>query len=737
MSLRNKIILSGLIILYSLPVCAQSTSYNDSVSVFQLLKKAEEYLRKSDYVNALDYSNKAKELSAQKNYLRGEAYSIIKITDILIEKGEYHTAADLPESVFKIGTKLKDSLVMAISYLHTAQLYMYHEKLNDALIYFDKALKLKLVKYNSPYSGLAWNDMGYTFGLKGDLQKQAECLISSLRQYEIINYEPGMAMVFSNLSSLFNQLGEKEKSINYAKKAITIREKIQDYQHLSISCCNLSQLYMGVDGNEAAKYQQLCVKYALLSQDIKRIAHSYVSSSIMALSQRKFSESLFYELKAIDLLEKNNVKDVLLARRYIMAGTSSAELHTDSVASAGYYKKGIELAQKLSDKFTLRDAYLHRAIFYKERKDFFNAYENYKKFIIYKDSIVTDNTKTAIAEIETKYETEKKDQQIFQLNAVQKIRELQIEKQKAIISGNILVAKQKESEISLLSKSRELQQVLIDQQKEKLEKQLLVTKNNEQQLILAHQAKQLQLKQMQSEKQLRNIMIAAIIVSIILAVVLFNRYQLKKKLQQQKELLTVRNNIAKDLHDDIGSTLTSIKILSEVSKINLDKDLQKAASFLQKIRDQSSEMEQGMSDIVWAIKPDNDKLEKMVIRMREYISQTLESKNIKSVFNVDENVLNKSIGMQQRRDLFLIFKEAVNNAAKYSKADNVNIDLKCIHGKVLLRISDDGVGFDISQSTSSNGLTNIRERAKNLNGQADIISVPGKGTTINFNMPAT
>src|SRR5688572_30035817 len=170
-------------------------------------------------------------------------------------------------------------------------------------------------------------------------------------------------------------------------------------------------------------------------------------------------------------------------------------------------------------------------------------------------------------------------------------------------------------------------------------------------------------------------MIGGIVLFIILGLVLFNRYQLKKKLQQQNELLAVRNNIAKDLHDEIGSTLTSIKILSEVSQSNLQKDQLKTSNLLNKITEQSSQMQQGMSDIVWAIKPDNDKLENMLVRMRGYSSHTLESKNIEALFHVDENVLSQSLDMQQRRDFFLIFKEAVNNAAKYSQATKVEIDI--------------------------------------------------------------
>jgi signal transduction histidine kinase len=232
-------------------------------------------------------------------------------------------------------------------------------------------------------------------------------------------------------------------------------------------------------------------------------------------------------------------------------------------------------------------------------------------------------------------------------------------------------------------------------------------------------------------------MIGGILLLFVLGLVLFNRYQLKKKLQQQNELLAVRNNIARDLHDEIGSTLTSIKILSEVSQNNLHKDQSKTSTLLNKITEQSSQMQQGMSDIVWAIKPDNDKLENMLVRMREYASHTLESKNIMAVFSVEENVLSQSLDMQQRRDFFLIFKEAINNAAKYSQATRVEVKITKEGGRLLLNVSDNGIGFSVSKETSSNGLKNMKTRAEAMQGSINISSQPGQGTTVSASVPAT
>jgi two-component system, NarL family, sensor histidine kinase UhpB len=221
----------------------------------------------------------------------------------------------------------------------------------------------------------------------------------------------------------------------------------------------------------------------------------------------------------------------------------------------------------------------------------------------------------------------------------------------------------------------------------------------------------------------------------VMAAGLFNRYQLKKRLQQQAALLEMRNDIARDLHDELGSTLTSIHILSQVSRNSLDKDQTRAMSLLEKITDQSRQMQQSMSDIVWAIKSDNDKIENMMVRMREYLAQTLEAKDIDIRFEADEDLLGYSFSMQQRKDLLLIFKEAVNNAAKYAGCTRLEVSFRRCGERVVLEVADDGVGFDMGERRSGNGLHNMRSRSAGLDGECRVDSAPGKGTRVVVEMP--
>ncbi len=736
-------------IFYALAVCTASSFYAavakaqytkfDSTAIFSLIDKAEIFFTNSKYDSALFYCQKAEHLGKLTGFKKGQAYALIEAGDIYIDKDELDKAAASASMVNSIGIQLKDSLINAIGWMQLAQVKMYSDKFDEAIPLFEKSLQYYLARHPSKYSALAYNDLGYTWGRKGDLGRDAENLVKSISIYE--KYFPDkygeLAIALSNLSSVYYTLNQRNKAIEFAEKSLAYKEKTGDLARLSLACCNLSQLYIGVDYKEADKYLKLCEKYANESKQESRLIHAYVTAAHLYSTDKKPAEALEYEMKAISLMEVSRKDSVMLARRYMAAGTICKDLKKDSAQVMYYFNKSLHILQSLPDKISLRDFYLQLSNYYNDNKDFVAAYVNYKKFVAYKDSVVNENTQSSINEITTRYETEKKDNEIVKLNVNQKIRLLEIEKQKAIIAGNLLEAKQKQIEISLLSQQQELQEARIKRQGEELEKQLLVSKNDQQQLKLLEQGRKLKEKELEVQKQLRNIIIGAVLALLLIAGFVFNRYQLKKKIEGQKELIVVRNNIARDLHDEIGSTLTSIKILSEVSKNNLEKNMGKSAALLSKITEQSEQMQQGMSDIVWAITPDNDRMGNMLVRMREYTTFALEPKNIAVSFIIEEEMLTESLDMKQRRDLFLIFKEAVNNAAKYSEATYVKIMLKREQGDIKLSVQDDGKGFEQVAGGSSNGLKNIKSRAGQLGGFAEIVSAKNKGTTVSIKFPAT
>ena len=725
-------------------LCGSSTSIvkaqgfytpNDSIRIYKLLSEADNLSMAGSMDAALNSAAMALQISKQKKMLRGEGFAGLKIADIKVQQSDTGNMEPYYTSALRIGSQLKDSFMMALAWYQQGQYIMYDGRNEEAEKLFHKALSFYFEKVQSNYTGLVYNDMGYMFGGKGDLENQVNWYLKAVRVFEKTGDDAGLATTTSSLSSVYFSLGNIPDCLRYVKRAIAIRERIGDIQGLAYSYGNLSRFFVNTSLDSAIRYQQLAMQYAEKSGVKRTLIINYDNASILLSRQNRNAEALEYTKKAIAVCESLNDK-AGIANRYMWSAVLCAGLK-EYDAVEDYYKKAYELSLQTGNKASLRDIFGSKASYYKNRSDFKSAYDNLKLYYAYRDSVINQQTQTNIASLQLKYQTEKKDNEITRLNADQKIKRLELEKQQAIIAGNMQEAQRKQNEINLLVQARELQDLKIKHQDEELEKQLLLSRANEQQLRLSQQQKELDKKELQNQKQFRNAIIIGSLLVLLLTFVLFNRHQLKKKLEQQQALQRIRNDIARDLHDDIGSTLTSINILSAVSQKNLERNREQAAVSLQQITEQSQSMQQAMSDIVWAIKPDNDKMQNMVLRMREFVNHTLELKNIDVEFNVNENILSQTLPMEQRRDFFLIFKEAVNNAAKYSKATKVVIQLNKPNDTMQLCVTDNGVGFDTSRFTTSNGLKNMKERAEALHGALVINSAPGDGTLVQLQFPAT
>lgn len=216
-----------------------------------------------------------------------------------------------------------------------------------------------------------------------------------------------------------------------------------------------------------------------------------------------------------------------------------------------------------------------------------------------------------------------------------------------------------------------------------------------------------------------------IILILAAGIYFFYRY----RLQQLRNLQAIRNRIARDLHDEIGSTLLSISLYSEVAGKVVSEKAPEAKSMLNQISESTTNMMEAMSDIVWTINTRNDRFDNIVNRMRAFAVEVLEAKNSSVHFNSGNNT-SFQLGMDQRKNLYLIFKETINNAAKHSACKNVWIDFLVAGHQLNLKIRDDGKGFAETVNSQGNGLMNLRKRAQELQGRLTLTSEQGKGTTV-------
>lgn len=220
----------------------------------------------------------------------------------------------------------------------------------------------------------------------------------------------------------------------------------------------------------------------------------------------------------------------------------------------------------------------------------------------------------------------------------------------------------------------------------------------------------------------------------------------RSKEERLVELQRVRRRIATDLHDDVGSSLTKIALLSEAVRQKVATKNKDASERLNTITAISNELVESMSDIVWAINPQKDNLSDLSQRIRRFASDIFTPCRMAFRFRAPGPEQDTQLGANIRREVFLIFKESVNNIVKHSAATQVIIDLAVAGGWLTFSISDNGKGFNpslalaetgylSSQSRGGNGLASMRRRVKELGGQFEIITNMGRGTLVSFRLP--
>jgi len=322
-----------------------------------------------------------------------------------------------------------------------------------------------------------------------------------------------------------------------------------------------------------------------------------------------------------------------------------------------------------------KQAYLGIATTSYDLGDFKIAFDNYEKYAQLKDTLQGDEITTAIEELKTKYETQKKENEINLLQQSDLIKTTQIKTQKAqLYTKNILI-------ISSI------------------------------------------------------FVILVIVVSIYFILQKQkSKNELEKALAIKVTEETERLRIAKDIHDDLGSGLSKINFLSEL--IVKDKNLtNETTENVQSIAETSIKIVENMRDLIWILNPENTTLFGLVSRIREYSSDYLEDYPAELTFNFPNNVSETTISKESYREIFMTIKEALNNIVKHAKATIIEIQIELKNSAIEILIKDNGIGIVSNDSIKSNflignGLKNMRYRIESIGGLFKLESNANIGTII-------
>lgn len=244
---------------------------------------------------------------------------------------------------------------------------------------------------------------------------------------------------------------------------------------------------------------------------------------------------------------------------------------------------------------------------------------------------------------------------------------------------------------------------------------------------------QIELNERKRQQKEDNIRTAGLLVIMVLMVIAGLYY--RNSVRQKLKLASIREKISQDLHDNIGASISSLHIYSSLAQDILQKQPDKTGELLERITAQSRNLMENMNDMVWSMKSDGDVMP-LGSRIKNFGAELLTVKNIQCTYEIDEEAFKLFKAFDDRKNILLLIKEAMNNMAKYSHATNALVRLRReTPWSVSLVIEDNGTGFDPEGLKKGNGLKHMESRVREMKGTLSFESASGKGLRISASIP--
>jgi two-component system sensor histidine kinase UhpB len=582
--------------------------------------------------------------------------------------------------------KLKDIYLHYYATALNNLAYVEENKSNNPAAVGKYQSALRIFQENNDKKGEAMvlTNLGFVSKKTGDLAGAVKYYEASMKINREVNNKLGLYASLNNLGLAFNTLGEVKKALANYFEALKVAEEMNDKRRQARVLNNIAGVYFAQ--GEIKLHREYLEKALVIAVEsgekrgeasiLNNLAHELVKSGEYETA-RKYSERV-YEL-AKELSDQSLLAIALSDLAVVSQGNGKFD------EAIKFEKESLGIRRNMDNKFEAIGSLNSLGLTYIKFKKYDDAIASLTEALDLSKSVGNANGISRA----TKY-----------LSDAYKLK------------GNPAKALEYyEAHIMMRdSVSNEENRKATFKSQYKYEYEIRATADS----IRALGEKQVLNAQLSQEKSQRYALIAAIILGFTLAAFAFYRFRVK---QQMKEL-QLRNRIASDLHDEVGSAISSISLFAGIAKMKSNEN----DEIMAKIENTSRETVDKMGDIVWSIEPSNDRFDNVLKKMNYFGDQLMGSLGIKFNFDVENGIEKSTFDMAKRKNIYLIYKEAINNAAKYSGARNVNVALSKEGRQYEMEISDDGRGFDMTSSTMGNGLRNMKRRAKEMNGVLKIDS---------------
>lgn len=662
---------------------------NDTSRVLALYTLGMYILEYGNTAELLTTGNEMLTLSVKNKYARGEG-----LGNLILAWYYYRSAK--PDENYAYIKRARELLQKSYDQENYGQALLQQIRLSNSMTNTEEALmycKLAEPIFLKQNKKMDLYDLYMSFGRSyfntSDFLRALEYHLKTEKIALQLGDEELLAACYQNIAASFEAQHEDSMAIVYIQKALAINTKLPNrfwalfsnkYLLANINCRNGKY-------REALSFMQSIFDYFNKQDTANRVplrcqilgwfgnVYEQIGDSASAANNIDYAQE--YWQKSLDYYHEGHKRYVTfykgLVSPYLAKGVGSTFLKTGNIPQARLFlNTALDQGKKINNKGMLAEIYFLLSKCDSVTGDYKSAFTNIRNYHLYHDSITLLEKSKAISYYKAQIEYEKK-----------------------------------ESELQALITENKLKTSLANQQKQK--------------------------------RKMAYALSGLIMLGTGYGVF---RYRKFNKQKSEQRSLKERLAISQDLHDHVGSTLSSISVFSKVAQMEGEKGNSGQMNvLLDRIRSTSGKMMTEMNDIVWAINPQNDTMEKIIQRMESFARPLLAARNMQFHFNYDESAKSVNLEMEQRKNFFLIFKEAVNNAIKYSGGSLLQADILYKQDMLELSVKDNGVGFNISRelnetkSLSGNGLRNMQARAKTMNANFQILSEPGKGTSIRLILP--
>ncbi|MEO7923545.1 MAG: tetratricopeptide repeat protein [Chitinophagaceae bacterium] len=553
-----------------------------------------------------------------------------------------------------------------------------------------------------------------------------------------LNFTEGLARCYVNISAGFAFAAQYDSALIYSDTAIIYAHRVGDVNRLALVYLNRADSYIRIQNfTQALTDCNLAMKYAEQANNKDRLARIYHNISDIYSAQDQFTPAIEYLDKAVQLYRQlENIQMTGLAT-YDMA--SIYRKMNDPQKAIDGYKAAIHIADSIEDFKNLSAYYTDLCEVYISLNRLKDAEQLAPKAMQY--AIEPENLlQQAIVHSMycNLYLKQGKAQQAVSagLQAYKMSQDeedlLWQQKNASLLAEAYRLSGNNNKAYNYLAISNTLNDSLLKQrfneQTANLQTKFQVGQKDKE-ILLLNKDKQLQQQQLKQQRFLLFTSIAIALLALLGIFLLINRYRLRQRMKE----LELRNRIAADLHDEVGSSLSSIHLLSLMASQQAGDDAPEK-NILSRMSNDAKETVDKMSDIVWMIKSGDSEGSSLKHRMERFAYEMAGSLNIHSSINLDD-LEKTNLSMEKQKNIYLIFKEALNNAVKYSGTEKLEVRATVENKELKLLLRDYGKGFHLPAGSGGNGLGNMNNRAKELKGTLHIDSTAGNGTRIELIVP--